>query len=229
MLARLLAAAVLFAISGNAQFEIRGSRLFLDGSPFTVRGVAYSPTPIGQISPALLSYSGCLYARDLPLMARAGINTVRVYGRIPPDERAFWQILESSCLYLLAGFPLEPYYDSRATLSPSASEGRALRARILADLQDYAAQLRDRRRVMAIIFGNEVGANYNAKFAGAPRDFYSLVEEATGVWRAAVGASGPLLTTAVADVSDIGQAALSTRDSDLADLAFWSVNGVRAA
>src|SRR5262249_667889 len=213
MLARLWTAAVLFAISGNAQFEIRGSRLFLDGSPFTVRGVAYSPTPIGQTPTALLSYSGCLYARDLPLMARAGINTVRVYSRIPSGERGFWQILGSSGLYLLAGFSLDPYYDPKATLSPSTEPGRALPPPILADFRDYAEQLRDSRRVMAIAFGNEAASG----FAGSPRDFYSLAQEAAGVLRA--GGSMLLLTAAVADVSDVGQAALGTRDSDLPDLA----------
>src|SRR6266849_1699918 len=196
MLARLVAGAVLFAISGNAQFEIRGSRLFLDGSPFTVRGVAYSPTPIGQTPTALLSYSGCLYARDLPLMARAGINVVHVYPRIPSSERALWQILESSGLYLLAGFPLDTYYDPKATLSPSTDAGRALRARILSDFRDYVEQLRDAKRVMAVVFGNEAGAG----FGGSPRDFYSLAQEAAGVLRAA--GSTLLLTTAVADASD---------------------------
>src|SRR5881296_3290913 len=134
--------AVLFAISGKAQFEIRGSRLYLDGNPFPIRGVAYSPTPIGKTPGPLLQLSGCLYARDFPLAARAGINTIRVYSRIPPGEAPFWQALEKSNLYLLAGFPLEPYYDSGATLSVDSESGRALRARILQDFRDYADQLR---------------------------------------------------------------------------------------
>ncbi|MBI3694050.1 MAG: hypothetical protein HY238_04320 [Acidobacteria bacterium] len=201
--------AVLFAISGNAEFEIRGSRLYLDGSPFPIRGVAYSPTPVGEIPTGVLRLSGCVYNRDFPLMARAGINTVRIYGRVPAGERFFWQALEKNSLYLLAGFPLDPYYDPSATLAP----GSSLRARILADFREYAEQLRSSRRVMAVVFGNEVSSDYNRKFAGAPRDFYSLVDEAA--------ASGLLLTTAVADVADVA--------ADAPGVSFWSLNVSRGS
>lgn len=221
--------AVLFATSGEAQFEIRGSRLHLDGVPFSVRGVAYSPTPIGEIASSPLRVSNCLYARDFSLMARADINTVRLYARTPVGERVFWQELERNNLYALAGFPLDPYYDPAATLAPNTDAGRALRAKILGDFRDYAAQLRDNRRVIALVFGNEVGTNYGRKFAGSPRDFYSLLEEAAGVLRASLGSSAPLLTTAIDGADDLAQASLATRDADLPDLAFWSVNALRGS
>ena len=57
-------------------------RILLDGEPFLMRGVAYSPTPIG-VDPGKQSldfFSDTyqrIYDRDLPLMAAAGINTVR--------------------------------------------------------------------------------------------------------------------------------------------------------
>ena len=206
--------AVLFATSGKAQFEIRGSRLYLDRDVFPVRGVAYGPTPVGATPGTKLDVSGCLYGRDLPLMARAGINTVRVYGRIASTDTAFWQGLDRNNLYLLAGFPLDPYHDPRASLAP----GSGLRARILRDLGDYAAELSSRRRVVALVVGNEVSRDYTRKFGGAPRDFYSLVEEAAAALRPM------LVTTAVAEAADIG---LIARDADLPHLAFWSVNVFR--
>ena len=200
--------AVLFAISGKAQFEIRGSRLYLDREPFLVRGVAYNPTPIGTTPAPSLGVSGCLYGRDLPLMARAGINTVRIYSRIRAGDDAFWQALQSSNLYLLAGFPLDPYHDPRAALAP----GSELRGRILREFREYAAQLRDQRRVIALILGHEVTRDYYRKFAGSPRDFHSLVDEAAAALR-------PLLvTTAVAEAVDL------PGDGDLPNLPFWSVN-----
>ncbi len=204
--------AVLFAISGKAQFEIRGSRLFLDSSPFTVQGVAYSPTPIGETAGPVLRLSGCVYDRDFPLAARAGVNTVRVYGRLPAAEPAFWKALETSNLYLLADFPLDPYHDEAATLAAGP-----LRPRIIEDFVEYARQLRDQRRVIALVFGNDVIEDYRRKFAGSPGDFYRLAEEAAAAMRAALGSRAPLLTTAVAAPSQIN-------DPELPGLSFWSVN-----
>jgi len=218
---------VLCAIPGQAQFEIRGSRLYLEGSPFSVRGVGYSPTPIGEVAGADLRLSGCVYARDLGLAARAGINTVRLYGRIPAVERVLWQVIERNNLYVLADFPLEPYHDPGATLSPDTEAGRALRARILKDFREYAAQLQGQARVLGLVFGNAVGEGYHRKFAGLPRDYYTLAEEAAVVLRQALGGSAPLFTVAVADLGDIGQPALGTRDADLPSLSFWSVNVFR--
>ena len=206
--------AVLFAISGKAQFEIRGSRLYLDREPFSIRGVAYGPTPVGGFPGTSLDVSACVYGRDLPLMVRAGINTVRVYGRIRASDAAFRQALDRSDLYLLAGFPLDPYHDAGSSLAA----GSELRARILREFREYAEQWRDQRRVLALILGNEVARDYNRKFAGSPRDFYSLVDEA------AAGLRPVLVTTAVADVTDIGIGPLGTRDDDVPNLAFWSVN-----
>ncbi len=206
--------AVLFAISGKAQFEIRGSRLYLDREPFSIHGVAYGPTPVGALPGTSLEVSACLYGRDLPLMARAGINTVRVYGKIRADDAPFRQALDRSDLYLLAGFPLDPYHDPGSSLAA----GSELRARILREFREYAEQWRDQRRLLALILGNEVARDYNRKFAGSPRDFYSLVDEA------AAGLRPVLVTTAVADVTDIGIGPLGTRDPDLPNLAFWAVN-----
>ena len=58
--------------------------LLLDDKPYLMRGVAYSPTPIG-IDPQDQSLDffyedyQAIYDRDLPLMKAAGINTLRVY------------------------------------------------------------------------------------------------------------------------------------------------------
>ena len=220
---------VLFAISGKAQFEIRGSRLYLNGNAFAVHGVAYSPTPIGQVPGPVLQFSDCLYNRDFPLMSLAGINTVRLYGQAPPGESALWRALGANKLYLLAGFPLDGYYSPQATLSPDDPGGRALRAAILEDFRRYAGQLQNSNRVLAVVFGNEVAKNYDSKFAGSPHDFYTLITDASTMLRLSLGDAAPLLTTAIAGDADIGQAALGTRDSDLPGLSFWSVNVYRGS
>jgi uncharacterized protein (TIGR03437 family) len=174
-----------------------------------------------------LQFSDCLYNRDFPLISIAGANTVRTYGRIGAGERTLWQALERNNLYLLAGFPLDPYYDPTATLAATTDTGHALRAKILSDFRQYAQQFQNKKRLVALVFGNEVGINYSQKFGGSPHDFYSLVNDAAAALQADFGSAAPLLTTAVADVTHINQATLATRDADLPGLSFWSVNAYR--
>ena len=61
------------------------SRILLDGKPHLVRGVAYSPTPIGTRPSASQGldffhdgYSH-VWQRDIPRMAAMGVNTIRLY------------------------------------------------------------------------------------------------------------------------------------------------------
>ena len=51
-------------------------------TPFLVRGVDYSPTPIGQTSipDPLGAQNSAIWNRDLPLLRAMGVNTIRIYG-----------------------------------------------------------------------------------------------------------------------------------------------------
>ena len=58
----------------------------LDGAPWMMRGISYSPVPTGEDPGYALPYGDYftsqyepLFARDLALMAEMGANTVRVY------------------------------------------------------------------------------------------------------------------------------------------------------
>ena len=91
-----------------------GRTLQLGGRPLLVRGVTYSPTPIGiSLTVDALTtdffdptYEG-VWRRDLPLMARMGINTVRVYDMKPTgDHTGFLDLAHSLNLTVLAGFPI---------------------------------------------------------------------------------------------------------------------------
>ena len=200
---------------------ITESRLFVDGAAFPVRGVVYSPTPVGQGGSGVLEDAGCLYARDLPLISAMGANTVRTLAKVRPDDRVFHFVLERTGLYWLAGFPLEPYFDAGRSLSPDTPDGRALRGEILAAFQQYVEFSRG-PRVIAFVFGDDVARDYDEKFGGPPRDFYSLLAEAATVARADGG--GALVTTTVSDPEQIGSAEFGTDDGAQPDLAFWSLN-----
>ena len=89
----------------------------IEQNTFVIRGVAYSNAPIGQPFNSQPSAT-CPYARDLPLIAALGANTVRTYAMIPAGDTVFLNVLASSNLYWLAGFPLDQFYDPTAPSPP---------------------------------------------------------------------------------------------------------------
>lgn len=204
---------------------ITDSRLFVDGAAFPVRGVMYSPTPVGQVRSAVLEDAGCLYARDLPLIAAMGANTIRTTALVRPDDRAFRVVLASTGLHWLAGFPLEHYFDPTRSLSPDSADGRALRAEILSAFREYVEASRG-MPVLAFVFGDDVAAEYANKFGGQAQDYYSLLAEAAALAREVD--AGALATTTVSDLSQLGSSALGTDDSTQPDVAFWSFNRLGA-
>ncbi len=198
---RALIAALALAGAGCAATLEDGS-FRVDGRRFVIRGVAY---PNAAVTP-------CAYARDLPLIARMGANTIRTYGLIPPDrEKTFASLLETSGLYWLAGFPLDGFYDPSKPIAAS-------KQRILESFRTYAQRFRGNSHLIAFVFGNDVPDDYQSKFAGSPEDFFDLLVDAGRVLRET---GGPLLTTAVSDPSEmLGK---------VAGLDFWSWNAAGMA
>jgi hypothetical protein len=63
-----------------------GRTLYLDGEPWLMRALCYSPIPVGwdpdwfePYGDFFTSEFAGIYERDIPLMAAAGVNTLRVY------------------------------------------------------------------------------------------------------------------------------------------------------
>ncbi|MDA1312803.1 MAG: hypothetical protein O2968_05665 [Acidobacteria bacterium] len=203
--------------------EIRESRLFVDGAALTVRGVVYSPTPIGRDGTSGFDNAACLYTRDLPLIAAMGANTIRTTGLVRPDDRPFRVMLDRTGLYWLAGFPLQPFHDVSRSLSPDTADGQALRVEILAQFQAFVEGWKG-ARILAFVFGEDAGRDYETKFAGDVADYYSLLAEAAAWARA----EGVLLTATVSELEQVGPVEIGTDDAAQPDLAFWSLNRLGA-
>jgi uncharacterized protein (TIGR03437 family) len=157
-----------------------------------IRGVNYSNAAIGERGGAVYAGQPCRFARDLPLIAAMGANTVRTRALIPERDSTFVSILETAGLYWIADFPLDPYYDpARSILSR--------REEILSDFRDYAARFGAMPRLIGYVFGNEVLDSYNRKFAGSPTEFLQVLSEAAAILRQVAPQDTPLLATAVRD------------------------------
>ncbi len=86
--------AALPAIAGNAvntAFTVSGRAILLGGKPFFVKGIAYSPTPIGRtvgdlplLDDPLRNANKPIWSRDLPRLRAMGVNAIHVYNVVPP-------------------------------------------------------------------------------------------------------------------------------------------------
>src|SRR5512136_980194 len=94
-----LAAGLCSLFAGDIRLD--GDRLRLGNARFEVRGVGYG----AESGPS----QGCAIARDLPLAATMGANTVRTYKQVPAGDQTLTSVLETTGLYWLADFPLDSF------------------------------------------------------------------------------------------------------------------------
>ena len=88
--------------------EVKGYQLLVDGEPFTVKGVNYSPTPVGVYGGdydwASSSYT---YNRDFAIMKSMGVNTIRLF--YPPsliDGGESLNLAHQYGLYFIVTYPI---------------------------------------------------------------------------------------------------------------------------
>ncbi len=174
--------------------RLQQGQLRLGDRGFLIHGVGYAPLPLGS-QPAD-PVPSCVYARDLPLVAAMGANVIRTYALLPEGDTAFTALLETTGLYWLAGFPLDPYYDPARPIT-------ARRDEILQAFRDYAVRFHDEPRLIGFVLGEEVAGNYASRFAGSVSDFYSLLADAAQLLQDLEPDKTPLLATSTSDPAEL--------------------------
>ena len=82
---------------------IRQRRLWIDGKPFFMAGVCWNPVKVGASQPEGLDFAG-FAARDVPLLARLGVNVVRTYEPLL-DLSVLDQLWQSGIYVVNAVYP----------------------------------------------------------------------------------------------------------------------------
>jgi len=91
---------LLFSFGLNAQTKLvgtEGSKLFLNDSPYLIKGICYHPVPKGKEKRSFETLE-----QDIALMLEAGINTIRVYE--PVDDSTVLDQLNAAGIQLIVGF-----------------------------------------------------------------------------------------------------------------------------
>jgi hypothetical protein len=225
LLLALLLAACRPAVTSHAPFQkppstgrvrVAGRALLVDGRPFQIRGVGYSPVPIGRrVNEHDMYADPAIWGRDLPALRAMHANTIRTWG--PVTSHALLQAAYNGGrdpIYAIMGFWVEPSSDLGAP---------AVRDRILADFRRYVAEYKDEPGVLMWGVGNEVNMGY----AGPKRDWYRLLND---LGRVAYEVEGPAyhpVATANWEIANIGAAASGASDADLPYLDVWGLTAYR--
>lgn len=141
--------------------RIDGYTLTVDGSPFRVKGVAYSPTPIGENVhfPPHGDYFTAdyvyLWARDFPALRAMGVNTLRIYAWAPDTNHgAFMDAAHAAGLKVIPTF-----YVGTALETPIPNP--AARQAVIDDFVRQVALIGDHPALLAWSFGNELNGPWN--------------------------------------------------------------------
>ena len=92
-----------------------GRTLYLDGRPWLMRAVCYSPVPVGAdpdwFEPYgdyfTSNYAG-IFERDIPLLADAGVNAIRIYTlKYSHRHTQFFDLCQQYGIVIIVGFDFE--------------------------------------------------------------------------------------------------------------------------
>lgn len=141
---------------------INGRQILVNGLPFIVKGIGYSPIPIGVepwSAPPYGDYytadKSFVYERDLPLLRQMAANTIRLWGwNNTANHNDFLDKAYNNGvnpIYVIVSFWM------RESVYPDISSPAA-RARIKADFRNMVALHKNHPAVLMWAIGNELNA-----------------------------------------------------------------------
>ena len=190
--------------TGATPVTVQGRQILVNGEPFVMNGIAYSPLSIGENWTGAWRDRPDRYNVDFPLMAQAGINTVRLYA--PILSTAMLDAAWANGLYVVPNFGVSP-----AQLG--CPEGRAF---MQGQLEDMVTKWKDHPAVLFWLMGNEVNINLDGN--DLCLDWYPQLDALAAAIKA-IDTAHPVATS-VAGVDDICLAGCSD-DTSLPNLDIW--------
>lgn len=150
---------------GRSTVQVSGREFHLDGRPFSVKGVDYSPTPPSRDYRWDWSAHPERYMSDFPLMRDLGLNAIRTYRPLTRSEAL--DAASAHGLHVIQQFTVEP-------LKLTCPEGRQYVEDRFAEM---VSEWKDHPAILIWLIGNEVNASFQ------PADWpawYQLVDAMAG-------------------------------------------------
>lgn len=207
-----------------ASVKTNGKQILVNGKPFTVKGVNYSPVPIGvdpETTPPYGDYFtanySAIYERDLPLLRKMGANTIRLQGwNNAADHQDFLDKAYNdgvNPIFVIATFSMDP------SLHPDISSP-STRAKINADFRAMVAAHKGHPAILMWSIGNELNAP--EMYGDRLSDLFSLINQMAGE---AHQEEGPNFRPVIAPLADIDLInTIANNEPLLSSLDLWGVN-----
>ena len=209
--------------------DVSGKQLLVNGTPFTVKGVVYSPVPIGE-DPNASPYGdyftapySALHNRDLPVLRTLGANAVRLYHWEKTADH--FNFLDQAFngglnpIYVIAGYWINEGLDIDP-ISPTN-----VRNQIKADFQAMVAAHKDHPALLMWSVGHNL--NLPDAYGTNPTHLFSLINDLAEAAHLEEGAKAHPVTTALAD-QDLA-ATLSGFEGAVPALDLWGANVYRGS
>lgn len=126
-----------------ARVQVRGEWIYVDGEPFLVKGIGYSPYRPGQV-PWRHRVEPAIIEQDFQRITAAGFNTIRTWSPLPPD---ILELADRYGLMVLQGIWVEQHGDYTV----------AAFQEMMADvIRKEVERAKGRGNVLAFLVGNEL-------------------------------------------------------------------------
>ncbi|MEM2875122.1 MAG: PKD domain-containing protein [Candidatus Hadarchaeales archaeon] len=198
-----------------SRVQISNYQVIVNGSPFTIKGVCYSPTPVGSSVEwgfSWWAYSDT-YTNDFPMLRDMGANTIRTYSAVNASRGAL-DAAYNSGIYVIMGY----WVDWSADLSNSS-----VRQGIINGFVSMVRTWKNHPAVLMWALGNEM--NYHA--SPSRSYWYSLLQEAAQAAHSEEGQNYHPVITVEGEIGSIGSAAYGSDDASLTALDAWGVSAYR--
>ena len=203
---------------GTGPVQVSGKTLLVDGELFTIKGVGYQPTPIGEpISRSIVEYiysNAQILARDMAMLRAMGANTIRTWSH-PPDatllDACYNGGVEPIRVILCYWVPQDPVinYANPATAAAIEAEFRAV-----------VNQFKSHPALLAWGIGNE--NNYN--YARPLSEWYSLANNLAAAAYEEEGSTYHPCILVNGGLRDLGDSAIGSDDLSLDMIDIWGAN-----
>jgi len=211
-----------------SSITISGRQIFVNGDPFIIKGVGYSPVPIGhdpETTPPYGDYFtpeyNSIYDRDLLLLREMGANTIRLWGwnnianHLDFLDKAYNNGVNP--IYVIVGFWINAGLD----IDPDSPDN--VREELKADFREMVAAHKNHPAILMWVIGNELNAEW--MYGGDLDDLFSLMNEMAEEAHAEEGTNYHPVTTPLLD-SDIINT-IETYDASIPSLDIWGANVYR--
>ncbi len=202
--------------SGASSVTVQGRQLLVDGEPFVVNGVGYSPISVGENWAAAWQDRSDRYLVDFPLMKAGGANAVRLYA--PVLSTAMLDAAWANGLYVIPNFGVDQN-------QLNCTEAKNF---MIDRFVEMVNAWKDHPAILFWLVGNEVNVNLGGN--DLCTDWYPTLDAMAAAAHAAEGASFHPVATANADVggglTDVCQPGCSD-DTALPNVDLWGIQVYR--